>query len=121
MAYLWCEDHLVVFAGAGCHPRPGIALTWAVSEAAQSRRAAIAGTRDNLPTEPAPAQPARSRSSPRGPPRGRRPSACRPGHSAAPSPTKCPQWPAVSSRSPGTSRWPWTSPGIRPGPSTPCR
>ncbi|MEU6059103.1 YcaO-like family protein [Streptomyces sp. NPDC047097] len=32
-----------------------------MSEAAQSRRAVIAGTRDDLPTEPAPAQPACSR------------------------------------------------------------
>ncbi|MBT2439975.1 YcaO-like family protein [Streptomyces sp. ISL-36] len=52
VAYLWSEDYPVVFAGGGCHSVPGIALTRAVTEAAQSRLAAIAGTRDDLPTDP---------------------------------------------------------------------
>ncbi|MFE2379103.1 YcaO-like family protein [Streptomyces sp. NPDC059398] len=52
VAYLWSEDCPVVFAGGGCHSVPGIALTRAVSEAAQSRLTAIAGTRDDLPADP---------------------------------------------------------------------
>ncbi|MGW8989069.1 YcaO-like family protein [Streptomyces zhihengii] len=52
MAYLWSEDYPVVFAGAGCHSNPAIALTRALTEAAQSRLAAIAGTRDDLPSDP---------------------------------------------------------------------
>ncbi|MEV8396740.1 YcaO-like family protein [Streptomyces niveus] len=49
LAYLWSEDLPVVFAGAGCHTSPVVALTRALTEAAQSRLAAIAGTRDDLP------------------------------------------------------------------------
>ncbi|MEU3795690.1 YcaO-like family protein [Streptomyces fructofermentans] len=52
VAYLWSEDTPVVFAGGGCHSHPDIALTRAVTEAVQSRLAAIAGTRDDLPTDP---------------------------------------------------------------------
>ncbi|WP_435058541.1 YcaO-like family protein [Streptomyces sp. bgisy060] len=52
VAYLWSEDYPVTFAGGGCHSQPGIALTRAVTEAAQSRLAAIAGTRDDLPSDP---------------------------------------------------------------------
>ncbi|MEU9714033.1 YcaO-like family protein [Streptomyces sp. NPDC047976] len=51
VAYLWSEDYPVVFAGGGCHNLPGIALTRAVTEAAQSRLTAIAGTRDDLPSD----------------------------------------------------------------------
>ncbi|MET9451127.1 YcaO-like family protein [Streptomyces cinerochromogenes] len=50
VAYLWSEDYPVVFAGGGCHTSPAIALTRALTEAAQSRLAAIAGTRDDLPS-----------------------------------------------------------------------
>ncbi|MET8614435.1 YcaO-like family protein [Streptomyces misionensis] len=64
LAYLWSEDFPAVFAGGGCHSQPAIALTRALTEAAQSRLAAIAGTRDDLPTDlswldtpPAQAQP----------------------------------------------------------------
>jgi ribosomal protein S12 methylthiotransferase accessory factor len=53
VAYLWSEDYPVVFAGGGCHSDPGIALTRALSEVAQSRLAAIAGTRDDLPSDTA--------------------------------------------------------------------
>jgi ribosomal protein S12 methylthiotransferase accessory factor len=52
VAYLWSEDYPVVFAGGGCHSDPGIALTRALTEAAQSRLTAIAGTRDDLPSDP---------------------------------------------------------------------
>ncbi|MCZ1012183.1 YcaO-like family protein [Streptomyces lydicus] len=52
VAYLWSEDYPVVFAGGGCHIQPEIALARAMTEAAQSRLAAIAGTRDDLPSNP---------------------------------------------------------------------
>lgn len=51
VVYLWSEDYPVVFAGGGCHTAPAIALTRALTEAAQSRLAAIAGTRDDLPSD----------------------------------------------------------------------
>ncbi|GAA0907741.1 YcaO-like family protein [Streptomyces thermoalcalitolerans] len=54
LAYLWSEDLPMVFAGGGCHISPAIALTRAVTEAAQSRLTAIAGTRDDLAGDPAP-------------------------------------------------------------------
>ncbi|MFI9248014.1 YcaO-like family protein [Streptomyces sp. NPDC053086] len=53
VAYLWSEDFPVIFAGGGCHISPAIALTRALTEAAQSRLTAIAGTRDDLPSDPA--------------------------------------------------------------------
>lgn len=52
VAYLWSEDYPVVFAGGGCHSDPAIALTRALTEAAQSRLTAIAGMRDDLPSDP---------------------------------------------------------------------
>ena len=61
LAYLWSEDLPVTFAGGGCHHSPGIALTRAVTEAAQSRLTLIAGTRDDLPGDIAPAGAAVSR------------------------------------------------------------
>ncbi|MEU2977209.1 YcaO-like family protein [Streptomyces hirsutus] len=51
VAYLWSEDHPMVFVGGGCHTTPAIALSRALTEAAQSRLATIAGTRDDLPTD----------------------------------------------------------------------
>lgn len=65
LAYLWSEDHPTVFAGGGCHGNPGIALTRALTEAAQSRLTAISGMRDDLSSDPgrcdtAPVRPARS-------------------------------------------------------------
>ncbi|WP_329027121.1 YcaO-like family protein [Streptomyces sp. NBC_00690] len=51
VAYLWSEDYPAVFAGGGCHTTPEIALTRALTEAAQSRLTAIAGTRDDLPSD----------------------------------------------------------------------
>lgn len=50
LAYLWTEDYPLWFAGAGCHSDPHIALTRALTEAAQSRLTCIAGTRDDLPS-----------------------------------------------------------------------
>ncbi|WP_371801549.1 YcaO-like family protein (plasmid) [Streptomyces sp. NBC_01732] len=52
VAYLWSEDQPMVFAGGGCHSTPGIAATRALTEAAQSRLTAIAGMRDDLPSDP---------------------------------------------------------------------
>ncbi|MFB8235490.1 YcaO-like family protein [Kitasatospora purpeofusca] len=49
LAYLWTEDYPLTFAGAGCHTDPHIALSRALTEAAQSRLTCIAGTRDDLP------------------------------------------------------------------------
>ncbi|OKJ94941.1 hypothetical protein AMK26_30360 [Streptomyces sp. CB03234] len=43
------EAHPVTYTGAGCHLDPAIALTRALTEAAQSRLTAIAGARDDLP------------------------------------------------------------------------
>ncbi|MFB9924161.1 YcaO-like family protein [Amycolatopsis halotolerans] len=51
LAYLFSEDFPVAFAGSGCHSDPAIALTRAMTEAAQSRLTAIAGTRDDLPSD----------------------------------------------------------------------
>ncbi|MEU3353083.1 YcaO-like family protein [Streptomyces sp. NPDC037389] len=53
VVYLWSDDHPVVFAGGGCHSNPAIALSRALTEAAQSRLTVIAGTRDDLPSDPA--------------------------------------------------------------------
>ncbi|MFF1420650.1 YcaO-like family protein [Streptomyces sp. NPDC058280] len=47
-AYIWSEDYPVLFAGSGCHRDPHIALSRALTEAAQSRLTCIAGTRDDL-------------------------------------------------------------------------
>lgn len=52
VAYLWAHDIPTVFAGGGCHISPVIAAIRALTEAAQSRVTAIAGTRDDLPSEP---------------------------------------------------------------------
>ncbi|EST17989.1 YcaO-like family protein [Streptomyces roseochromogenus] len=64
-AYIWSEDYPITFAGSGCHFDPQIALSRALTEAAQSRLTCIAGTRDDLdvhenafaadPERPAPA------------------------------------------------------------------
>lgn len=47
-AYIWAEDYPIMFAGSGCHALPEIALSRALTEAAQSRLTCIAGTRDDL-------------------------------------------------------------------------
>ncbi|KIZ15677.1 YcaO-like family protein [Streptomyces natalensis] len=46
--YIWSEDYPILFAGSGCHRDPRIALSRALTEAAQSRLTCIAGTRDDL-------------------------------------------------------------------------
>jgi ribosomal protein S12 methylthiotransferase accessory factor len=68
-AYIWSEDYPVIFAGAGCHSDPNIALSRALTEAAQSRVTRIAGTRDNMGTDEAafasrPSQPRPSAAAP---------------------------------------------------------
>jgi ribosomal protein S12 methylthiotransferase accessory factor len=46
--YLWLPDIGAVAAGAGAHTDPGIALSRAIAEAAQSRLTTIVGTRDDI-------------------------------------------------------------------------
>ncbi|MFI0980949.1 YcaO-like family protein [Streptomyces sp. NPDC021093] len=48
-AHLWSEDVPLRCFGAGAHGTPAIALSRAITEAAQSRLTAIAGTRDDIP------------------------------------------------------------------------
>ncbi|GGM48847.1 hypothetical protein GCM10012275_19680 [Longimycelium tulufanense] len=66
VAHLWSQDFPTLAAGAGAHSAPGVALSRAVTEAAQSRLTAISGSREDLApmyshvrrgevTEPAPA------------------------------------------------------------------
>ncbi|MGW0533325.1 YcaO-like family protein [Streptomyces sp. NPDC003032] len=43
------EAHPVTYTGAGCHLDPAVALSRALTEAAQSRLTAITGARDDLP------------------------------------------------------------------------
>ncbi|MFI9832905.1 YcaO-like family protein [Streptomyces sp. NPDC051913] len=50
LAYLWSQDYPVHFTGTGCHSDPYIALSRAITEAAQSRLTSISGTRDDLPS-----------------------------------------------------------------------
>lgn len=50
-AYIRSEDYPVTFAGAGAHRDPHIALSRALTDAAQSRVTRIAGTRDNIDTD----------------------------------------------------------------------
>ncbi|MCW8382387.1 YcaO-like family protein [Streptomyces justiciae] len=65
LAYLWSQDYPVHFAGTGCHSDAHIALSRAITEAAQSRLTSISGTRDDLPShndafaapQPAPTSP----------------------------------------------------------------
>lgn len=47
LARVWSEDFPVMAAGSGAHSDPGIALSRAIAEAAQSRLTAITGTRDD--------------------------------------------------------------------------
>jgi ribosomal protein S12 methylthiotransferase accessory factor len=65
-AYLWSEECPAVAVGAGTHADPAIALSRAITEAAQSRLTLIAGARDDisgrqyLPPGTAPWPPARA-------------------------------------------------------------
>lgn len=50
VAYLWREDMpRTIYTGSGVHSDPAVALSRAITEAAQSRLTAIVGTRDDLP------------------------------------------------------------------------
>jgi ribosomal protein S12 methylthiotransferase accessory factor len=50
VTYLWREDMPAAMAvGSGAHSDPAVALSRAITEAAQSRLTAIVGTRDDLP------------------------------------------------------------------------
>lgn len=46
--YLWLPDMPILAVGSGAHTDPGIALSRAISEAAQSRLTTIVGTRDDI-------------------------------------------------------------------------
>ncbi|MGQ4616392.1 YcaO-like family protein [Nocardia sp. R7R-8] len=46
--YLWLPDTPVIATGSGAHTDPGVALSRAITEAAQSRLTAIVGTRDDI-------------------------------------------------------------------------
>ncbi|MCI0688548.1 MAG: YcaO-like family protein [Sporichthyaceae bacterium] len=49
VAYLWREDHAAAMvSGSGAHSDPAVALSRAISEAAQSRLTHIAGSRDDI-------------------------------------------------------------------------
>ncbi|MFD5749681.1 YcaO-like family protein [Streptomyces sp. NPDC127033] len=76
--HLWREDQsAAVVAGSGAHPDPGIALSRAIAEAAQTRLTLISGSRED-----------------------NRPLAYRPGPHRAPAPSaenRMP-WPAIASR-----------------------
>ncbi|MFD7831223.1 YcaO-like family protein [Kitasatospora sp. NPDC059803] len=50
-ALIWSEEYPRFFGGAGCHADPHIALSRAITEAAQSRLTSIAGTRCDLPSD----------------------------------------------------------------------
>ncbi|MFG3053488.1 YcaO-like family protein [Kitasatospora sp. NPDC048239] len=49
-AFVWSEEYPRWFGGSGCHADPHIALSRAVTEAAQSRLTSIVGTRCDLPS-----------------------------------------------------------------------
>ncbi len=47
-AIIWSRSLPFCFTGSGCHPDAGVALSRALTEAAQSRLTLIAGTRDDI-------------------------------------------------------------------------
>lgn len=48
VSYIWSEDFPALAVGSGVHSSPAVALSRAVTESAQSRLTAIAGSRDDL-------------------------------------------------------------------------
>ncbi|MBL7256029.1 YcaO-like family protein [Paractinoplanes lichenicola] len=48
VVYLWSDDMPDLYSGSGCHTVPGIALSRALTEAAQSRLTVISGSRDDI-------------------------------------------------------------------------
>lgn len=50
VTYIWSEDFPALAVGSGVHSSPAVALSRAVTESAQSRLTAIAGSRDDLAT-----------------------------------------------------------------------
>jgi ribosomal protein S12 methylthiotransferase accessory factor len=49
VCHLWCEDApSATISGSGAHPDPGVALSRAITEAAQSRLTHISGSRDDI-------------------------------------------------------------------------
>ncbi|WP_280249229.1 YcaO-like family protein [Nocardia abscessus] len=59
VAFVWSEDFALTCAGSGAHSDPAVALSRAVTEAVQSRLTEIVGTRDDIPSDGAPALDAR--------------------------------------------------------------
>lgn len=59
MAWVACDDYPAAMFGFGCHLSPVIALTRAITEAAQARLAYISGARDDLSDDTANAAQAR--------------------------------------------------------------
>ncbi|BDU01477.1 YcaO-like family protein [Nocardia sputorum] len=59
VAFIWSEDFALTCAGSGAHSDPAVALSRAVTEAVQSRLTEIVGTRDDIPSDGAPALDAR--------------------------------------------------------------
>jgi ribosomal protein S12 methylthiotransferase accessory factor len=48
VAYLWSPEDPSIYSGSGCHTDPAVALSRAITEAAQSRLTVINGTRDDV-------------------------------------------------------------------------
>ncbi len=48
VCYVWSSDVSSLYAGSGSHSDPGVALSRAITEAAQTRLTVIAGTRDDM-------------------------------------------------------------------------
>lgn len=48
IAYTWSEDYPLIGTGSGAHADPAVALSRALTEAAQSRLTSISGSRDDL-------------------------------------------------------------------------
>ncbi|MFB7054370.1 YcaO-like family protein [Streptomyces vinaceus] len=64
LARVWSETVPFWFSGSGTHPDADVAMSRALTEAAQSRLTAIAGARDDLPFIANPTQPSQSRTQP---------------------------------------------------------
>nr|BFF24912.1 hypothetical protein GCM10025732_28770 [Glycomyces mayteni] len=101
---LWMPDMGAMFGGAGAHTSPAIALSRAVTEAAQSRLTFIAGTRDDLDPRVYRRETAR-------PPRADlalAPWSEEPGSPPTPTPRSWPVWSSWSPPPPGPPRCAWT-------------
>jgi ribosomal protein S12 methylthiotransferase accessory factor len=48
VSYVWSPEDPSIYSGSGCHSKPEVALSRAITEAAQSRLTVINGTRDDV-------------------------------------------------------------------------